>query len=141
MPDLDHVSTEQLRAQLHEVDGAEPAQRLMVAIAYKQGVSQSDLAEWYGRSRKTIYNWLERLADEPLSAAIRDQSPPGRPSALSDEEREQIKATIQRPPDESGYTSFDSWNVGLVRYHVVSTHGVDYSRTSCWRLMREAREE
>ncbi|WP_227379502.1 helix-turn-helix domain-containing protein [Haladaptatus halobius] len=31
----------------------------MVAIACKQGVSQTDVAEWYGLSRKTVYNWLQ----------------------------------------------------------------------------------
>ncbi|WP_227379018.1 helix-turn-helix domain-containing protein [Haladaptatus halobius] len=27
-------------------------------IAYKQGVSQTDLAGWYRFTRKMVYNWL-----------------------------------------------------------------------------------
>jgi transposase len=55
------------------VDGKKPTQRLLAAIAYKNGILQTELAEWYDVQRRTIYNWLKRLdIDESLEQAVPD---------------------------------------------------------------------
>ena len=62
---------------------------MVVGINYNEGVSQTDLAEWYGVSRTTIHNWLnrlERLESEPFEEVIYDANRPGRPSKLTAEE-------------------------------------------------------
>lgn len=50
MDHLDEISVEDLQRALDKVDGKKPTQRLMVAIAYKNGVSQTELAEWYSHT-------------------------------------------------------------------------------------------
>ena len=50
-----------------------PTQRLLAAVPYKYDVTQTELAEWYGVQRRTIYSWLTRLdTDEPLEQAVTD---------------------------------------------------------------------
>ncbi|WP_227377546.1 helix-turn-helix domain-containing protein [Haladaptatus halobius] len=44
-----------------EVDDVQATKQHMVVIVYTQGNSQTDLAEWYGFSRKTVYFWLQRF--------------------------------------------------------------------------------
>jgi chromosome segregation and condensation protein ScpB len=44
---LGEVSVEELQDTLDNVDGKKPIQRLLAAIAYKNGVTQTELAEWY----------------------------------------------------------------------------------------------
>jgi chromosome segregation and condensation protein ScpB len=58
---LDELSVEELQDALDNVDGTKPAQRLLAAIAYKNGVTQTELAEWYDVQRRTIHSWLTRL--------------------------------------------------------------------------------
>ena len=38
----------ELQQALATADGKKPTQRLITAIAYKHGVTQTELAEWYG---------------------------------------------------------------------------------------------
>ena len=45
---LDEISVEGFQRALDEVESKKPAQRLTAAIAYKNGVSQTEFAEWYG---------------------------------------------------------------------------------------------
>jgi len=82
LPVMDHlneISVEELQEALDNVDGNKPTQRLLAAIAYKNGVTQTELAEWYDTERKTIYNWLNRLdTDEPLEQAVTDAHRSGR---------------------------------------------------------------
>lgn len=73
MDHLDDISVEELQDALDNVEGKKPTERLLAAIAYKNGVAQTELAEWYDVQRRIIYNWLKRLdADESLEYAAVD---------------------------------------------------------------------
>ncbi|GAA0249672.1 hypothetical protein GCM10009000_077400 [Halobacterium noricense] len=137
MDHLDKISVRDLQQALDEVEGKKPTQRLMAAIAYKNGVSQTELAEWYGIQRRTIYSWLKRLEQEPLEQAVRDDHRSGRPRKLSDDQQTQFEETLQNPPTKTGYDA-PAWTPALVQRYLDETFGVDYSRPSCRRLMKEA---
>lgn len=83
---LSDVSIVRLQQALADVDGSVPAMRLIAAIAYKRGVSQTELAEWFDVERKTIYNWMKRFENAPrsLAKAAQDSPRPGRPPQIRD---------------------------------------------------------
>lgn len=137
MGHLEGISVEDLHEALEEVEGKRPTQRLLAAIAYKNGVTQTELAEWHGVRRRTIYNWLRRLEREPIVSAVRDDRRPGRPRKLSDEQRALLGRTLHDSPGEAGYDAAE-WTPRLVRRYVAETFDVDYSTPSCRRLLREA---
>lgn len=61
-------------------------QRLLAAITYKNGATQSELAEWYGVQRRTIYSWLKRLVSvESFELTVTDAHRSGRKRKLSEE--------------------------------------------------------
>ena len=71
MDHFDEISVEELQDALDNVDGKKPTQRLLAAIAYKNGVAQTELAEWFDVQRRTIYSWLKRLVGvESLEQAV-----------------------------------------------------------------------
>lgn len=53
---LDEISVEELHQALDEYEGNKPTQRLTAAITHKNGVTHTELAEWYGAQRRTIYS-------------------------------------------------------------------------------------
>jgi hypothetical protein len=68
---LDEISIDELQDALDDVDGKKPTQRLLMSIAYKSGVTLTELAEWYDVQRRTIYSWLTRLdTDESREQAV-----------------------------------------------------------------------
>jgi transposase len=135
---LDDVPVERLQEALDDVDGKKSALRLLAAIAYRNGVSQTELAEWYGVDRRTIYNWLSRLdADEPLEQAVVDDRRSGRSRKLSDEERAAFEARVREPPSEAGVAA-SSWTPALVRWYLADRYDLEYSLPSCRRLLKEA---
>jgi transposase len=137
---LADVPAERLRAALGEVEGKVPTQRLMVALAAKHGVSQTNLAEWYGIERKTVYNWLTRFESAndvaSLVAAAKDDPRPGRPRKLSAAELGELRRTLARPPAEAGYDD-QEWTPPLLRAHIEEAYDLTYSTSSCRRLLRE----
>ncbi|MFB6300598.1 MAG: helix-turn-helix domain-containing protein [Halobacteriales archaeon] len=63
---LDRISMEELHELLAEVDEGTPTQRVLAAIAYKQGDSKTRLAERHDVTWKTVHSWLNRFASSTI---------------------------------------------------------------------------
>ena len=103
----------------------------------KNGVTQTELSEWYGVQRRTIYSWLQRLETRPLAQAVQDDHHSGRPRKLTDEQQKELEQTLQQPPAEAGIDAPAS-TPALLTDFLEETFDVDYSLPSCRRLMKEA---
>jgi len=135
---LDKIALDELHDALEAVEGKRPTQRLLAGIAYKNGVTQNELAEWNDTGRRTIYNWLMRLdTDESLTEAVTDDQRSGRNRKLSKNKLDKFRQTVQEPPKEAGYDE-PAWTTKLVRHHLKETYDVEYSIPSCRRLLKEA---
>ncbi len=138
MEHLDEISIEELQDALDNVEGKKPTERLLAAIAYKNGVAQDELAEWYGVHQKTIYNWLKRLdTDESLENAVSNIHRSGRNRKISELHQQEFEETVHNPPKETGIDA-PAWTPVLVRQFLDETYGVEYSLPSCRRLLKEA---
>jgi len=137
MDKLDAVSRSALQEQLGAVESPKATKRLMVGIAYKDGVSVSTLAERYGIPESTLYYWLDRLADEPIADAVEDDERPGRPAELDDAERRALFDALADAPLDHGFEA-SSWTPELVREFVEREFGVSYSLGHVRRLLRES---
>ena len=137
MEHLAEITLEELRQALEEVEGKRETQRLLAAIAYKNGISQTELAAWYGVPRKTIYNWLVRLEERPLHTAVQDKPKPGRSRKLTPNEQNELEVTLQESPEAVGLDE-PAWHPTLLQQYLQDVYDVEYSVPSCRRLMKEA---
>ena len=140
MDRLEGISADELREYLDVVDEKRPALRLVVGINYKEGVPQSALADWYGISRTTVHNWLnrlERLADEPVEEVIYDAERPGRPAKLTPREWDELGSILDESPGEVGIDA-PQWTPRLVQLLIEETFAVEYSRRHVRALLTEA---
>ncbi len=138
MDHLDEISVEELQDALDNVEGKKPTQRLLAAIAYKNGLTQTELAEWYGVQRRTIYSWLKRLdTDESLELAVTDAHRSGRKRKISESEQKEFEEAVHESPVKVGFDA-QAWTPALVQQYLNETYEVDYSIPSCRRLLKEA---
>jgi transposase len=137
MDHLANVSVEQLQQALEAVEGKKATLRLTAAIAYKNGISQTELAEWYDVQRRTIYSWLTRLDSDSLADAVQDEDRSGRPRKLDPGQYAQLTELLTEPPKAAGYDAA-TWTPALVQQCLVDRFDVAYSQPSCRRLMKEA---
>lgn len=137
MDKIDGVSLSALQKQLEAAETAKATKRTMIAIAYKDGVAVSTLSDRYGVPESTMYYWLDRLADEPLSDAVEDDDRPGRPAELNDDERESVFAALADTPEAYGFDA-SSWTPRLAQEFIEREYGVSYSLGHVRRLIRDA---
>jgi len=70
MGQLQHVDSGDLRRWLDEVSSKESTQLLMTAIAYDEGASVSELANWYDLSKEDVQDWIDRLESETIIVPV-----------------------------------------------------------------------
>ena len=134
---LDDITLEELHELREQTEGAVPRERVLAAIGRKQGDKIDTLAERHGVVEKTIRNWLDRFEEEPIEQAPYDQSRPGRPSKLEDEQREELFEHLQDPPTELGYDQ-QAWSPKLLLHHVKEEYDVEYSEGHARKLLGKA---
>ena len=139
---MENVSTEDLREILAEVEGKKPTQRLMAAINYleEDDATMEEIAQRYGYTSGWLSRWLtrlERLESEPFEAVVYDEERSGRPSALSEQEKQQFIEVLHQPPEEIGFDA-PAWSVPLARNYLTEEFYVEYSDRHVRRLLREA---
>ena len=135
MAKLSRVAVDDLQAALADVSAGKAAKRLMIALAYKDGISVDTLSDRYAIPRSTIYYWLDRFEEMPIHEAIEDEDRPGRPPALTESERERVKADLQNPPSAYGF-EVDLWSIETLQKHIIDKYRVEYSKGHIRRLLR-----
>jgi transposase len=134
---LDDLTLEELQELRERTEGEIPRERVLAAIGRKQGDELETLAERHGVVEKTIRNWLDRFAREPIEQAPYDDDRPGRPAKLTEDQREQFFEHLQQPPTTFGYEQ-QAWSPKLLLHHVKEEYGVDYSEGHARKLLGKA---
>jgi transposase-like protein len=88
MTKLEDIDTGALREALAGATDPKAVKRLMIALAYNDGVPVETLSERYGIARSTVYFWLNRFEGGSIAGAIYDDHRSGRPPSLDERERE-----------------------------------------------------
>jgi transposase len=125
MNKLEQLGREQLRAALDDAATAKAAKRLMVALAYKDGVHVETLSDRYGIPQSTIYYWLDRFETQPIGDAVEDETRPGRPPKLSDEQRAEVESWLTSPPESDDEPT--EWTGARLQQRISEEFGVEYS--------------
>ncbi|RRJ33664.1 helix-turn-helix domain-containing protein [Halocatena pleomorpha] len=139
MDKLADISGDRLLAALEEAESAKATKRLMIALAYKDGVSVDTLSTRYGLSRSTVYSWLDRFESRSIEAAIEDDSRPGRPPKLDDVQQAAVRNALDASPTDLGYEQ-SIWTPELLQKHIEREHEVSYSLGHVRRIIRELSE-
>lgn len=134
---LDELTLEELQELKENTEGETPQERVLAAIARKQGDNIDRLAERHNVSEKTIRNWLDRFIEKPLEDAPYDEERSGRPSKLTKDEQKELVEDFNTSPTKLGYDR-QAWTSSLAVHHIESTFGVEYSRRHVRDIMNDA---
>jgi transposase len=135
MTKLEDIDTGALREALAGATDPKAVKRLMIALAYNDGVSVETLSERYGIARSTVYFWLDRFEGGSIAGAIYDDHRSGRPPSLDEREREHLNRVLQRRPEDVGFEQ-TFWTPELVQEYVQREHDVLYSLGHIRRFLR-----
>ena len=109
--------------------------RLHVVLLVLRGYSCYEAARLYGDSPRSVEYWVHRLLRQGL-AGLEEDERPGRPSRLSDPQKERLRSELQGSPRALGYDQ-NLWDGKLVAHHLAQRYGVTLGVRQCQRLLRQ----
>lgn len=111
-------------------------ERILAISAYERGYPVTEIAKLYGKTRKTIYNWIHRYESGGIEA-LRDRPKPGRPLLIDHHDQfiaAELRCAVDHLPEEMGYDT-SAWTAKLLRHHIQRFYGIALSVQTAWRVL------
>jgi len=98
--------------------------RIHVLLALVQGQSVSDVVQMMSMGEQTVRDYRNQYLFKGMASLVY-KAPPGRPSKLTQTQRQQLAQWIKASPPDSGYTS-GCWNTPMIQDLIQRHFGVVY---------------
>lgn len=110
-------------------------ERLQAVFLYLQGYVIKEIASIIGRGIPTTYRYINAYNEGGLKA-LRMKHSPGRPSLLTEEQRQQVYHVVAHSvPKDVGFSVEMNWTAPLLQEWIKKTFGISYSiRGTLWLL-------
>ena len=115
-------------------DGAQ-TRRLLALAAVHDGMNRTEAARIGGMDRQTLRDWVHRFNQYGPEGLI-DIKPSGRPSKLSEEQKEALKQLVETGPDPAT-DGVVRWRCVDLKRVVGQRFGVDLSEVSLGRALKK----
>ena len=108
----------------------------VLLLIEKDDESCDSIGALFGNSPRTVSNWVRRVNETGDIECLRSKKQPGRPPRLSEEQRQELKAVIQEPPEKHG-VSINIWDGKSVSYYIEKQYNIVMKTRTCQRLFRQ----
>lgn len=112
--------------------------RALCVLLIAEGHRPNQVAEWLGEHTRTLERWRKRFVDNGLDGLM-DETSPGRPPKLSNEEWTRLQEELSLPPTSFGLEG-RKWQGKLLQIHLAERYGIDFSLRQCQRLLKQHRQ-
>ena len=109
-------------------------ERAHMVLLSSQGRNMKEICSIVYRSENTVATWLNAYEDKGFPG-LYDEPIPGRPSALNQDQQEQIGTWLDDSPRKEGYQQ-SNWTLKLVNHHVLQEFGQRFSLSRIWEMIR-----
>ena len=102
----------------------------------KEDESCDSIGALFGNSPRTVSNWLNRINETGDIESLRSKKQTGRPSRLSEEQREELRVILQESPEKHGMTG-NLWDGKSLSACIKKQYGVVLETRACQRLFHK----
>ena len=131
----DDFEAEELRRLAGSVKDANQARRLLAIAAVYDGMDREEAARIGGMDRQTLRDWVHRFNEYGPDGLINAKSP-GRPSKLSDEQKEELQRLVEAGPDPQ-VDGVVRWRCVDLKRVLGERFAVDLSEVSLGRVLKQ----
>ena len=128
----------QIRGYLDKNTEAKFIHRLQVILLFADSEDNScdSLGALFGNSPRSISNWIKKVNRAGNIEVLRSIPQTGRPSRLSEVQKEEIKMVLGTLPEKQGIQG-RKWNGRLLSSYISQHYGIALNVRSCQRLFHE----
>jgi transposase len=123
-----------LQDEVQRSDESRYTHRIDALILIAQGKSCREVAAMYGHSPRAVQYWVTRFEKYGLQG-IAEGDREGRPSRLTEEQKEEIRKVLKDPPEQVGLTG-GIWDGKTLSAYIQASYGVKIGVRQCQRMFR-----
>lgn len=124
-----------LQQEIHRHQDARYDHRLHCVLLVAAGMSCEQTARLFGDSPRTLINWVRRFELKGL-AGLAEGNHSGRPTRLSAEQLEEVRALVRQPPTAAAVDA-SLWDGKSLSACLQKRYDVVMSVRQCQRLFRQ----
>ena len=102
----------------------------------KEDESCDSIGALFGNSPRTISNWIKRINVTGDIESLRGKKQSGRPSRLSEFQKQKLKQIIQEAPEKHGITS-NVWDGKTLSAYIEKRYCIVLKTRTCQRLFQQ----
>jgi transposase len=106
----------------------------VLLFASREEESCDSLGSMFGNSPRSISNWIKRVNQTGDIESLRSKSGSGRPSRLTQEQKDGIKTVLQQLPEEHGVQG-RFWSGKNLSKFISQRYGITLQIRACQRLI------
>ena len=128
----------QIRLYFENNSEAKFIHRLQVILLFasKDDESCDSLGALFGNSPRSISGWIKKVNQTGSIDSLRSKVGSGRPSRLTDVQKEDIRMVLQELPERFGILD-KKWNGKNLSSYISGHYGISLKVRSCQRLIHE----
>lgn len=105
---------DQLTTRMKQTKDKRMFERYQTIQLYLQGYLRKDIVQIVGRSRKTIYSYIQAYEEKGIDGLVRNASP-GAPRKLTAvQEQELVQVIVTKRPVDVGFPAKFNWTLAIV---------------------------
>ena len=108
----------------------------VLLFSEKEDESCDSIGALFGNSPRTVSNWIKRLNKTGDIESLRSKKQSGRPPRLSEEQRQELKAVIQDPPEKHGI-AINIRDGKSLSVYIARQYGIVMKTRTCQRLFHQ----
>ena len=128
----------QIRCYLEKNSEAKFIHRLQVILMFAEDEDKScdSLGVMFGHSPRSISNWVKKVNQTDDIESLRSKIKSGRPSRLTENQKEAIKTVLRETPGKHGMQG-KRWNGRILASYISKHYGIALNARSCLRLIND----
>ena len=123
-----------LQQEINRHQDARYDHRLHCVLLVASGISCEKVAGLFGDSPRTVINWVRRFDTKGLGG-LAEGNHSGRPTRLSPEQLEEVRALVRQPPSAAGMDA-NLWDGKSLSACLLKRYGVEMGVRQSQRLFR-----
>jgi len=128
-------SPEKIKSLFDQDEKYKIGMKLYAIYQVSKGQATRKLEELYNTSFKQICNWVHRFEEDGLNG-LRDKPKSGKPSRLSDKQKEELKNILQNnKPVDYGYNT-GTWNGPILIDYLKKTYAIEYKKAQIYNILK-----
>jgi len=129
------ITKDMINFQIAETAETRYLHRLHGILFILNGKSCYEVSSLLGHSPRTIEYWVKKVNEKGL-IGLQEKERPGRPSAVSDEQRKILKDDLCKHPRSLGY-DHSNWDGKLLSFHIFKKFKLNLKVRQCQRLFHQ----